>query len=330
MRRFAPLCALPLSFLVSLVSAQNGLGIEVTKPVDCTRKTQDGDLIKVHYKGTLESDGSKFDSSYDRGDPFEFSLGAGQVIKGWDQGLVGMCIGEGRKLTIPPSLGYGNYATGPIPAGSTLIFETELLGIKGVEPEPVKPAQPSNASPERPAIAHASDAPEATGTELAEQSAESLASSASSTASTPIPIPSSSEKKPATTAAAAQPASDKASPMESDDNGECHLLGPYALIVQGALGLLAVSSLAYKRWRETPRRPLKIWFFDVSKQVFGSVLLHLANILMSMLSSGKFDVDANTKATPQSAGEDAEGNQPNPCSFYLLNLAIDVCILDLW
>jgi hypothetical protein len=102
------------------------------------------------------------------------------------------------------------------------------------------------------------------------------------------------------------------------------LLGSYALIVQGALGLLAVSSLVYKRWREHPRRPLKIWFFDASKQVFGSVLLHLANILMSMLSSGSFDVAAKTKATPQYAGADDEGKQPNPCSFYLLNLAIDV------
>jgi hypothetical protein len=107
-----------------------------------------------------------------------------------------------------------------------------------------------------------------------------------------------------------------------DDNGECHLLGPYALIVQGALGLLALSALVYKRWRETPRRPLKIWFFDVSKQVFGSVLLHLANILMSMLSSGKFDVASKTQATTKLAGDGEE--QPNPCSFYLLNLAIDV------
>lgn len=121
-----------------------------------------------------------------------------------------------------------------------------------------------------------------------------------------------------------KPTADQASPMESEDNGECHLLGPYALIVQGALGLLAVSSLVYKRWRERPRRPLKIWFFDVSKQVFGSVLLHLANILMSMLSSGSFDVAAKTKATAQFAGQDDEGKQPNPCSFYLLNIFIDV------
>lgn len=315
MARFTTLCALPLSLLLSLATAQNGLGIEVTKPVDCVRKTQAGDKITVNYKGTLESDGSQFDSSYDRGDPFKFTLGAGQVISGWDQGLVGMCIGEGRKLTIPPNLGYGNFATGPIPAGSTLIFETELLGIDGVQVDPDKPAQPA---PERPTVGHPNESSAPT-------------PKPSSPIPTAIATPASSDHRPASSHAAAEPAtttSDKTSPMDSDDNGECHLLGPYALIVQGALGLLAVSSLAYKRWRETPRRPLKIWFFDVSKQVFGSVLLHLANILMSMLSSGKFDVAANTKATPQYAGADDQGNQPNPCSFYLLNLAIDVCIPD--
>lgn len=312
MARFTTLCALPLSLLLALASAQ-GLGIEVTKPTACTRKTQAGDKITVNYKGTLESDGSQFDSSYDRGTPFEFTLGAGQVIAGWDQGLVGMCIGEGRKLTIPPSLGYGNYANGPIPASSTLIFETELLGIDGVQPDPEKPPPPPPA-PERPTIARPTESTEPTGKAIP----------------TAVETPASSEERPAASNAPAESAataSDKASPMESDDNGECHLLGPYALIVQGALGLLAVSSLAYKRWRETPRRPLKIWFFDVSKQVFGSVLLHLANILMSMLSSGKFDVAANTKATPQYAGQDDKGDLPNPCSFYLLNLAIDVRIM---
>jgi FKBP-type peptidyl-prolyl cis-trans isomerase len=73
------------------------------------------------YKGTLQSDGSKFDSSYDRGKPFRFTIGKGQVIKGWDQGLLDMCIGEGRKLIIPPNLAYGNRPMGnTIPAGSTL------------------------------------------------------------------------------------------------------------------------------------------------------------------------------------------------------------------
>lgn len=114
-------------------------------------------------------------------------------------------------------------------------------------------------------------------------------------------------------------------PLEGEDGkGECNLLGDFALLVQGALGLLAVSSLAIKRLREHPRRPIKIWFFDVSKQVFGSVLLHLANILMSMLSSGQFDVQAQTQAAAATAISAEKGDEPNPCSFYLLNLAIDV------
>jgi FKBP-type peptidyl-prolyl cis-trans isomerase len=119
MRPITHLLALPLALLPSLAAAQK-LGIEVTRPVDCTRKSKNGDMLSMNYKGTLEKDGSQFDSSYDRGRPFRFKLGAGQVIAGWDQGLLDMCPGEGRKLTIPPTLGYGNDANGPIPAGSTL------------------------------------------------------------------------------------------------------------------------------------------------------------------------------------------------------------------
>ncbi|OAY82479.1 FK506-binding protein 2, partial [Ananas comosus] len=76
--------------------------------------------------GTL-TDGEVFDSSFERGDPIEFELGSGQVIKGWDQGLLGMCIGEKRKLKIPAKLGYGTQGSPPtIPGGATLIFDTEL------------------------------------------------------------------------------------------------------------------------------------------------------------------------------------------------------------
>jgi FK506-binding protein 2 len=89
-----------------------------------------GDTIQVHYKGTL-TNGNKFDSSYDRGDPLEFKVGIGRVIQGWDQGLVGMTVGEKRKLTIEPHMGYGSQGAGNvIPPNSTLIFETELVKIK--------------------------------------------------------------------------------------------------------------------------------------------------------------------------------------------------------
>lgn len=89
-----------------------------------------GDTIKVHYRGTL-TNGNKFDSSYDRREPLQFTVGQGQVIKGWDEGLLNMKVGEKRKLTIAPHLAYGNRAVGGvIPANSTLIFETELVEIK--------------------------------------------------------------------------------------------------------------------------------------------------------------------------------------------------------
>ncbi|KAK4148953.1 vacuolar membrane protein-domain-containing protein [Chaetomidium leptoderma] len=138
---------------------------------------------------------------------------------------------------------------------------------------------------------------------------------------------------------------------------ECSLLGPFAILVQLALGALALLALVYKRWRERPQRPVRIWFFDVSKQVFGSVLVHAANVFMSLLTSGRIGVDpvvpgVGSAGTAAAAvvvvrravaavvggglglgmspaglvvGRAEEGGDyvPNPCSFYLLNLGID-------
>jgi FKBP-type peptidyl-prolyl cis-trans isomerase len=106
-----------------------GMKIETLKE-GTGESAKNGDTVSVHYTGTLEN-GTKFDSSVDRGTPFSFTLGVGQVIQGWDLGVAGMKVGEKRKLTIPSELAYGDTGTpgGPIPPKATLIFEVELLGI---------------------------------------------------------------------------------------------------------------------------------------------------------------------------------------------------------
>lgn len=91
-------------------------------------EVQSGDTVVIHYTGTLP-DGTVFDSSVERGDPFQTQIGVGQVIEGWDKGVVGMKVGGKRKLTIPPNMAYGDQALPGIPAGSTLIFDVELLEI---------------------------------------------------------------------------------------------------------------------------------------------------------------------------------------------------------
>jgi FKBP-type peptidyl-prolyl cis-trans isomerase FkpA len=110
------------------VASVTGLKIEDSKAGTGT-VAQDGNSVTVHYTGWL-TNGTKFDSSKDRGQPFTFQLGAGQVIKGWDQGVAGMKVGGVRKLTISPNLGYGASGAGDvIPPNATLVFEVELLGV---------------------------------------------------------------------------------------------------------------------------------------------------------------------------------------------------------
>ncbi len=125
--------AVIFAVLVLAMSASRAEYLEVEDiTVGVGQAAQSGDTISVHYTGWLAS-GKKFDSSRDRGIPFSFRLGSGQVIQGWDRGLIGMQVGGVRRLTIPPEQGYGNREVGGglIPPNSTLIFEVELLSIEG-------------------------------------------------------------------------------------------------------------------------------------------------------------------------------------------------------
>ncbi|CAG2102672.1 unnamed protein product [Medioppia subpectinata] len=113
------------------------LQIGVKKRADnCDRKSSKGDILHIHYRGTLYETGAEFDSSYKRGQPLTFTLGMGQVIAGWDQGLLGMCAGEKRKLVIPADLAYGAAGAPPtIPANAPLVFEVECVKIENRKAE---------------------------------------------------------------------------------------------------------------------------------------------------------------------------------------------------
>merc|ERR1712117_19860 len=120
-------------FTLAVASAEvketeSGLKVEyISKPDAYDKVARNGDMLSMHYVGTLES-GAKFDSSVDRNEPFKFQIGVGQVIKGWEEGVLGMCVGEKRKLIVPPELGYGDQGAGDIiPGGATLYFDIELL-----------------------------------------------------------------------------------------------------------------------------------------------------------------------------------------------------------
>ncbi|KAL5624617.1 hypothetical protein BROUX41_004677 [Berkeleyomyces rouxiae] len=186
----------------------------------------------------------------------------------------------------------------------------------------------------------------------------SLSASASTTTATPTASPVFSPTAPinattaimglsmSTTSTATTDVSSASTPVPSAANtasgggsksllmqkpGDCELLGSFALFVQLALGALAMMSLVWKRYRERPQRPVKIWFFDASKQVFGSVLVHAANVFMAMLTSGRFDVKLQPRTVYHvrmlmRRDDDPDAYQPNPCSWYLLNLAVDTTL----
>ena len=118
----------PTNMDTNFTTTTDGLKIQ-DEVVGTGPVAQSGNTVTVNYLGTLEN-GTKFDSSYDRKTPFTTQIGVGQVIKGWDEGIVGMKVGGKRKLIIPPSLGYGAADMGSIPPNSTLIFEVELLDVK--------------------------------------------------------------------------------------------------------------------------------------------------------------------------------------------------------
>ncbi|EMC95761.1 hypothetical protein BAUCODRAFT_148638 [Baudoinia panamericana UAMH 10762] len=321
------LALLPPSLLalVSLAWAQSaplhttlpsGLRIDYTTPARCSRPSQNGDSISVHYRGTLE-DGTLFDESYKRGQPFTFTLGAGQVIRGWDLGLLDMCPGERRNLTIPSDLAYGNQDVGGvIKAGSTLLFATELVDIVGVTEEFVTLGDPTPTADVLTAI---------TGGASVTTGEDGILTIATAPADPPEGDNVHEVTDDKLSATPLEPQDSPDGPPEEPPQAECHLLGPFALLIQGLLGAFALLSLVFKRYRENPKRPWRIWFFDVSKQVFGSMLTHVLNLAMSMLSSVDM-VNAAKKAGVTSAINDPEGRMPNPCSFYLLNLAIDTTL----
>lgn len=291
-----PLLALIVSFALPATCDDDvSVKIEVTTAVGCSRPSRSGDTIAVHYIGTLESTGAEFDQSYNRGQPFSFTLGAHQVIAGWEEGLLDMCPGEGRRLTIPPELAYGQFGAPPaIPGGATLVFETELVDIVGVKQEELE--FPTTATDADFSIATAPPTPPEEDDKV--EDSDSLPELESA------------------------PLSDTS--LTATEEGHCNLLGGFAIIVQAALGGIALLSLVYKRWRETPKRRWIVWFFDASKQVVGTMLVHMLNLAMSML--GAMDLANVAQKAADKVGEEGGGyeKKPNPCSFYLLNLGIDV------
>merc|ERR1719293_420248 len=121
-----------LGTVLSKSVSKGNLQVDVTKEVNCkeNQKAQLGDKVTVHYGGFLQ-DGKKFDSSFDRSQPFTFTMGVGQVIPGWDQGLLGVCAGEERHLVVPATLAYGDRGAGDvIPPGAILLFDIVIVDVE--------------------------------------------------------------------------------------------------------------------------------------------------------------------------------------------------------
>jgi peptidylprolyl isomerase len=118
----------PMDDTTKTITKADGLKVTIVQ-AGSGEEAKNGKTVSVHYTGSF-ADGKKFDSSLDRGAPFSFTLGQGSVIKGWDEGVLGMKVGEKIKIVVPPALGYGPNDYGPIPGNSTLYFDIELLGVK--------------------------------------------------------------------------------------------------------------------------------------------------------------------------------------------------------
>lgn len=144
-----PFVALVVISYISYISCTDTVKIDIIdRPKDCKSKAQNGDKVSMHYDGTLLS-GKPFDSSRSRNSPFQFVLGAKQVIKCWDEAIPNMCVGEKRKLTCPPEYAYGDRGFGDIiPAKSTLVFEVELLDIISSSKAKKEEAKPAEAKKE--------------------------------------------------------------------------------------------------------------------------------------------------------------------------------------
>lgn len=139
LEKYCPLLIVLISIIIliegqaqaSKEKREDGLEIHYTfRPEACERKARTTNVLTLHYKGYLEGTETVFDSSYERNEPFSFQLGIGHVILGWEKGLLGTCVGEKRRLVIPPELGYGDAKHDQIPPKSTLVFDVEILKIE--------------------------------------------------------------------------------------------------------------------------------------------------------------------------------------------------------